>query len=292
MKTLALSKNKFHSLEKYNLAKNILSTEAELFFLNKKTSNSLLKIFFIDEGMSFGNKLLTINLLIDAINEINIEELVLPEKLVIINNRPVGYSMKFIKNVNLKTILENPKVDIKTKVSYLKEVGNILEKVSKTTPYDKPFHLSDIHEANFLLNTDTNKINAVDLDSCKIGNNSPSPIRYISTNKNIETFTYKYQRNEQGIYVADNNSDIFSYIIMILNTISNADINKLPITDYYCYLYYLSSLGLSNELIDNFNNIYTGAVNESPLGLLDELSKNKNIYKANYKVYEMKKKQF
>lgn len=288
MKTLVISKNKLESLEKYVLEKNINNTECKLYIWDGKVEKKMLKIFYINEGVYFGNKLLTINSLYDAKKKINIPELVMPEKLVIVKNNVVGYSMPFIEGRNLLNILSDYKVPISQKIEFLRQVGKIIEKVQNKSPYDQPFYLSDIHEANFIYDSKRNKVCAVDLDGCKIANNDPSPIKYLSTNPNMNNLTYKYIRNENGIYKPNANSELLCYILMILNTISHHQINRLNTYEFYSYIHYLRDLGFSYELLDCFNNIYTSANNTSPVELIEEIEYNQNTPKALYKVFECK----
>lgn len=86
MKAINLSKHAFSSLQEFNIGKDILNTECKLYFYRDGLSTKLLKIFYIKQGNYFGNKLLTINSLMDSKKEIDIEEVVYPEKLVVVGN--------------------------------------------------------------------------------------------------------------------------------------------------------------------------------------------------------------
>lgn len=286
MKTLVISKNKFASLKEFILNKDIINTESKLYLWDSKINKKLLKIFFNTEGLYFENKLLTINSLIDAKDSINIEELVMPEKLVVVKNKVVGFSMPFIENDNLQIILNNLNIPISTKIDYLKQVGQLLERVKKNRPFNQAFYLSDVHEANFIYDKQMNQIRAVDLDSCKIANNKPSAIKYLSTNPNVDAINYKYIKDKDDLYKPNSNSEILCYIMMILNTISRKQINGLSSIEYFSYLFYLRDLGFSYELLDLFGKIYTGSKNVSPHELLDEISHNKNTPRAHYKIFE------
>ncbi len=286
MEVLNISKIKFKTLESYELNKDIFNTECKLFILDNKITRKLLKIFYIDEGVYFGNKLLTINSLINEKDNMNIDELVMPEKLVIVGKKVAGFSMPYINSENLQIILNSFEVPLSEKIRFLKEVGEILNVVHNTKPFNNDFYLSDIHEGNFIYDKDSKKIRVVDLDGCKIANNVASPIKYLSTNKNISNFEYKYQRNDDGFYIPNLDSEYFCFIMMILNTISHHQINNLSLCQFYSYLQYLRDLGVSNELLDYFNNLYSCAPNELPLEALDELCSNKNIIKAQYSVFD------
>lgn len=289
MKTLNLNKSQFQKLKRFKLEKQIYNTEGALYIFKKVNKTKLLKIFFNNEGQYFGNKLLTIKCLIDKKEEINISNLVLPEKLVVVNNNVVGFSMPLIKSENLLLLLENYDVPINKKIELLKQVGSILNKIQFQTPYGEPLYLSDIHPANFIYNNEENKIYAVDLDSCKIANNKTKDIYYLETNPNVAKMTFKYEVGKDSKFIPNKNSEIFCYTMMILNTLAQEKMFKLPIEEYYSYLTYLRSLNFSYELLDNFANIYTGNNNSNPYQLIDEISKNTNYPRALFNVYKYNK---
>ena len=186
MKILNMSSKKFNELEPLKLPNNIFNTEAIMYILEEKDkwvkSIHLLKKFYRDTGTVFSNKLYTINELIDRKEEIDIEELVIPEKLVAVHGDIVGFSMPFIENINFQTVLDSNEFSISQKIDYFKQIGEILEKMRKVRKYTElsDFYLNDLHENNFILNMNTGKINAVDLDSCKISHNLTFGSRYLS----------------------------------------------------------------------------------------------------------------
>ena len=288
MNALIFNKKKFASLKKYILDKRILSSECELYFFECINNKKVLKIFYIDEGLSFGNKLLTINTLIDNKKHINIEELVMPEKLVIVNSKVVGFSMPYISNINLKLILDDPAISIKVKIKYLKQVGKILERVQKVKIENQRFHLGDVHESNFIVESKTDRIRVVDLDGSKIVNNKSPIIKYMALNPDIENMPYKYPQDRDGSYIACSNTDILCYNFMILNTISGKKINMCSAAEYYLYLNYLRSLNFDYELLDCFNNVYTAHNNIFPTDVLDLMPN--DVFSACYSIFQEKVK--
>ena len=84
METMNLSKKRFDSLEKYKLPESVFNTEAQLYILPVKNKwESTTKIFkklYITNGPTFGNKLQTINSLIDLKDEIDMKEIVLTHR--------------------------------------------------------------------------------------------------------------------------------------------------------------------------------------------------------------------
>ena len=75
------------------------------FSIHRRKRKYVLKKLYHDEGEIFGNKLYTINALIDKRNEINMEELVMPEALGVVSQEIVGPIMPYVPSINLSYIL-------------------------------------------------------------------------------------------------------------------------------------------------------------------------------------------
>lgn len=284
MEALTISKKKFESLKPLTLQKYILHTEAELYVIPKKEKyekeDHLLKRLYVTNGDYFSNKLYTINSLLDNEEAIDIEELIMPEQLAIVNNSVVGFIMPLVESENLKTVLKSVEYTTKQKIQYLKQAGEIIEKVKKVRTYKSQeypslsdFYLNDIHENNFILNNKTGKVNAVDVDSCKINNNKTFPSKYLRRRPEFENLP-KYQKIENSLGAqieANENTEIYCYIIMILNFLFGGAITRLEIEEFYDYLEYLHHLGMPFDIVEIFSNIYTNHENVNPIDALDEL---------------------
>ena len=294
MKTVNLTKRQFKKLKPVELDTSILNNEADMYYLYFKRGylkqTYLLKKLFQDKGEVFSNKLYTINTLIDNKDEINMEELIIPESLGLVDNEIVGPIMPYIPNINLGYIL-NSQYDfpLKQKIKYLKEVGLILEKLKMVREYTKvkDIYLNDIHENNFILNKQTGKINVVDLDSAKIGHNLPSSAYFLSLS-GLHTYSSKYQEANfdhfaGGFYEVNENTDIYCYIMMILQFCYRDNIVNMTPEEFYNYLEYMASLGISKELIDIISSILINKDNQNPYEYLDEIipyynKLNKNVF--------------
>ena len=297
MQTISFSNYSFKKLEKMTLDKSITNTEGKLFIIPEKlkwnTLPKALKIFYNTEGEIFSNKLFTINSLINKKEDINIDELVFPEKLAIVGSQICGYAMPFIKNINLGLLLNNPNIPVNEKIDYLKQIGQILEKMkivrNKTKIND--FFLGDIYENNFILNLATNRINAVDIDSCKINDNKPSYSKYLSTlYKLLNNLPKKYIKAENwptedvSLIIPNENSDLFCYNIIILNYLLQGQISRLSLEEFYVYLNYLRQIGLPYRLVDKFDNLYQYKDNENPMEELDYITSTV-LEKSGYDVF-------
>ncbi len=278
MKTISISNKTLKKLENYNV-EEINNTEAKLYLLpqkekwNKKVD--LLKIFYNKNGSIFSNKMYTINELIENNKIINIQELSMPEKLVVVNGEICGYIQEFIENINFKLVLDNPNISVKEKIDMFKQIGEILEKMKKIRENTsiKDFFLNDLHEANFILNIQSKKINVVDMDSCKINGNKPFASKYLTPFSNTSTMPFKYIQNTDssfnGFVVANQNSDYYCYIIMVLNFLYGDNMSNMKTPEFYSYLNYLRSIGLSYKLLDEFSKIYEYGDNENIKDYLD-----------------------
>lgn len=280
MQILNMTKRRFKGLQPLELSRGIYNTEGIMFLMNGKSKwskrQSVLKKLYHDSGEVFSNKLYTVNELIDKKDIIGIEELIMPDSLAAVDGDIVGFTMPYIPNVNLQEILDSNEYTTEQKVAYLKEIGELLERIKRARTYTsvKDFYLNDIHENNFVLSKDTGRICAVDLDSSKIGHNLTAAARYLTPISQLPLVP-KYSKLEHsvgGIYEINENTEIYCYIIMILNFFYGENISRMTIADFFVYLEYLSKLGVSKELLDKISYIYTGKNNENPFEYLEELT--------------------
>lgn len=292
MKVINISKNRFQNLEKYQLPPSVFNSEAQMYILpikNKwETIYKILKRLYVTSGPMFGNKLETINSLIDLEGEIDIPEIVFPERLAIVNSEAVGYTMELVESINLETALRSYDVDAETKIKYLRQIGEILEKMKMVRKFTsvKDFYLNDMHENNFVIDINSDNVRVVDIDSCKINGNITFGSRYLSPMSMIANIP-KYKKETDGrcggFIKPSEDTDLFCYNIMILNTLFGGGFNRLTLEEFYNYIEYLYSLGVPLELIDIFEKIVSNNHNENPYELLDSLTKvmkksNKHVF--------------
>ncbi len=226
---------------------------------------------------SFDNKVNTINYLLDNKDIINIDELVLPIDIFYLN-RDTGdivIKEKFINNINFRYVLTSSLYSFDEKIEYFKQIGLILDKMKNVRDNTniKDFYLCDLYTDNFILNTDTNRINVIDMDSCKINGNNNCSSYYLFENNVIDSVK-KYKKKELSWfteYEINENTDILCYIIMLISFISGCDINKININEFNNYMDYLVNFGLSNQLVSVLARIYSNDDNINPYLLLDEL---------------------
>lgn len=284
-----MSKTKLNSLEPLILPKGVTSTECELFKYNYYGKEKLLKKLYRTNGIIFANKLYTIEALNS--NKDNIpSNFIVPEVLVSINKQIEAFTMKYIKGTNLSIILNEPTITYEEKINYLKSIGNILEQMKNIRKYTelKDFYIGDIHEDNFLVDTERQEIFVADLDSCKIADNKSFPGRYLTTASLLRYNEIKYSLLDEPDRIADykvtEETDIYCYIIMILNYLYDGRVDRLSIEEFYRFINYLDDIEVNKELIESFEKIVVGAPNVNPVNYLDTLS-SKQIAKAR-KLYQ------
>jgi len=277
MQIINMSKTKLNSLEPLILPKNVTSTECELFKYPYYGKEKLLKKLHRTDGIIFANKLYTIEAL-NANKDSMPSNFVLPESLVSINKKIEAFTMKYIKGINLSVILSNPDITYEEKIHYLKSIGRILEQMQNIRKYTNlnNFYLGDIHEDNFLVERDKQEIYIVDLDSCKIAGNKSFPGRYLTNSSLIKYNNTKYQTLSQtddlADYKIDENTDIYCYIIMILNYLYDGRVDRLSLDKFYDFINYLEDIKVNIELIECFNKIVVGGNNINPCNYLDTLT--------------------
>jgi len=316
MKTINLTRKRFESLDRYELPDYVFNTEGKLYVLPIKsrwnTQIKLLKRLYQTNGDTFGNKLLTINSLNDNREIIDMEdEIIFPEELAIVGGEIVGFTTPLWENtINLLTALKSSDISNDSKINYLKQIGAILEKMKLRREYTqiKDFFLNDLHESNFIVDPTTNKLRVVDVDSSKINGNQIFPSKYLSS-KSFISEIYKYQKNGSqelkyyrygedkypegynrypssmhGAFIPDENTDLYCYMMVILNFLYEDNIQNFTIQEFYEYIEYLYHIGISAELISYFEKMVSGSPNENPYELLDELLP--FVGRSNHYVYE------
>lgn len=307
METINLTKKRFESLECYDLPNYVFNTEGTLYILPIKsrwdTKLKLLKRLYLTNGKVFGNKLQTINSLIDNKEKLAIDEIVFPEKIATVGREIVGFTMPLIESINLSTALRDKDISNEKKIDYLKQIGVILEKMKLRREYTdiSDFYINDLHESNFIIDNDDN-VKVIDIDSCKINNNGIFNSKYLS-NKSFIKEIYKYSKNSDsysfndyhkystditGSFIPDENTDLYCYIIVILNFLYDENTSRFTLQEFYEYLEYLESIGVDKELLSYFEKIVDGSPNENPYPLLDSLTN--HVGRSNYHVYSYIKK--
>ena len=297
MKVTSISRKAFERLEKMKLSRNIRNTEGVIYDFTPK-GNPEPKVFkklHYQNGPVFGNKLFTIEML-DSNREYLPASFCIPDSIVTVGGVIQGITLPKIEGKNLADILSDPNASVEDQIFYLQEVGQILEKLKRIRQNTelKDIYLNDLHESNFIVNEKNHEIHVIDLDSCKIKNNQPTPSKYLIPNSLVDSVQGKYQFADStcqtyGYVVADENSDLFCYTMMVLNYLYGSNVTRFTLEEYYEYIEYLKTLGYSEKFINALQTIVIPHKNENISQYLDELSR-EQIYRSRESVYQYIKK--
>lgn len=217
---------------------------------------------------------------------------VIPEFLVLLDNKDLYMAIDYINGNNLGDVLKDKNINIRDKKIYLSYIGNTLEEMRhmRENPLLSDFCLGDLHEDNFIVSN--KKLYTIDLDDIKIDSISPivsylqvgSLFSYLHTDKYIiEDYNPYFVK-----YKVDYNTDMYCYIMVILNFLYGDNVNNMNINDFYCYLDYLYKIGIDSSLLECFNSISSSDDNINPMNYIDSLTSNQ-IYRAKKIVYKYNK---
>lgn len=217
---------------------------------------------------------------------------VIPKFLVLLDNKDLYMAMDYVNGNNLGDVLKDKSINICDKKIYLSYIGNTLEemKCMRANPLLSDFCLGDLHEDNFIVSND--KLYTIDLDDIKIDSISPVS-SYLQVGTLFSYFhTDKYIVEEYNSYFVkykvDYNTDMYCYIMVILNFLYGDNVNNMNIKEFYCYLDYLDRLGINGSLLECFNSISSSDDNINPMNYIDSLTSNQ-IYRARKIVYKYNK---
>ena len=227
MNVISFSNSKFNKLNLLDLDKSVFNTEAQIYNYSYKNNAKVLKKLYNTESGVFANKLYTVEKL-DEAREMLPSSFCIPDNLVVVGGRIIGFTLPKVDGENLNLLLANKKIDLKDKIYYLKKVGEVLQQMDylRKNPQLKNFYLNDLHDSNIMVNPVNGDISIIDLDSAKIGKDTFFGARFLSPKALLNNTRGKYNiiDQEQNSYLhssayvdADRNTDLYCYTIMILN---------------------------------------------------------------------------
>ncbi len=278
-----ISNRDLKKMPELQISGKILNTEGKLYvYRHKDKWNSLkelLKLYYIQSPEYLDNKIYVVSQLLKYRDVIDMPELVLPSSLVYLDDNvcPSGFLMPWIEsNVNMSLILNNPKVNLKQKMLYLKEIFKILDKTMKIKELENNFFLGDIHEANFILDVDDQMIKAIDMDSAYINGSNIGVSKFLTMNFNLtnpESKCAKYLLDEDDRPIPDKNTTTLCFVYMLLNVLSGCrDSYDWSKAGFYYYLSFLGDNKIPGNLLDAISNVYANSPkNEFSEELLDEI---------------------
>ena len=185
MKIVNLRMHQLRKLKELVLERGTLNTEALMLVLNKhqvKTENGERMLFKYldaqDDEKIMGRKMYALNLLNSSIYYKQIKELIIPDTIIVVDNKIAGFALPLIENhTNLGIFLSKEENKFSKKLEYLKQVGKILHQVQEVKEESFKMNFGDFNEFNFIIDK-SDIVRAIDLDSVYVGQDEPSHTAY------------------------------------------------------------------------------------------------------------------
>ena len=282
MKKMILTENDFNNLEKLPLVEGTIEKESTMYYV-PNNEKEIIKVYNnFDDRLYLIEKLKTTRNLLKYIKETQIQELLRPHGIAMINKKIIGTIYPEIDAYTARVYLNLNIIPIKLKIEILKKIGLLLDKIKNTNPlYNAAF--SDVHLDNFLINNiivnEYKKIVelsivACDTDSMKIMDSKGNPSYYLYDSEKLSELD-KYRLDSENVIIPDSNTDIYCYNMIILDFISKSNFAYcLNIDEYNRYINYLDKLNINPNLLQAFASVYKKDIdNISALPYLDSLYK-------------------
>lgn len=258
------SERQFKKLDRLQLSDSVTTTESSQYIYienkgNLKRQKKLIKLYYRDTPSDMSNKINVVSKLIENKKYLDMPELVLPESLVAIDGEIKGIKMPLIEtNNNMIFLLNNPRVNLKTKLKHLKEILKIIQKLLDIYELKDNFFLGDIQESNFIFDVEEQRIKVIDIDSSYFTGTIPFPARYLSSNKVIDTFDKKYPKDiYSNLHIPSRETTYLEYAYMLLNVLSNYKSYRFTCEEYYNYVAFLDDMGINKNIINYFYSLYS-----------------------------------
>lgn len=269
-----ISRRRLYSYEEYVVGNKSRHTES-IFFNVPNKPQELIKLYECEDEEYLHDKKRDVQNLMRFGKEFNIPEIIIPTDILKVNFKFHGIILPKLEGKNARVYLESRKIPIKTKIQILKQIGTILEKISKLD--NGSFAFADVHNDNFFVIKEKSQIKTygLDADSMKMYDSRGRLNFYICYNDTIKNYE-KYGRYGNSTGEASYQTDLFCFIMMILELLTNKEdlVHVMNIDDFYEYLDYLSLLGFNSKLLTCFLRIYDkNDDNINPLPYLNYLNK-------------------
>ena len=280
MKKINLTEEEYNNLKKLHLVVGTIEKESIMYYF-PNNEKEIIKVYNnFDNKLYVMEKLRNTRNLLKYTKEIEFDELLKPSGIALLDNEIIGIIYPNIEAYTARTYLYLNIVPMKVKVEIFKKIGLLLEKIKNSySKFNAAF--SDVHADNFLVNDitvdkDKNITNlsiiACDTDSMRILDSKGTPGLYLYDSEKLSEFD-KYNFDDEKIIIPDYNTDIYCYIMTILDFISKSNFAYcLNEDEYNRYIDYLDKLQINSKLLESFSSIYKNDIdNISPLPYLDSL---------------------
>lgn len=200
-----------------------------------------------------------------------------------------AYTMKKINGVPLEWVLRDSR--IKIKIQLLQKLGQIINKFGQIPNFPYNLHIGDLHEGNILITTNKN-LKIIDTLSTYIENmdglifetpNEAPHSKYLEYNKEIKKAKYakKYRKGYPNVIIPSKDTDIFCYIIIILNTLAQIEASMITLDALLNYLDYLENIGIDINFLNSVKTLFTTSPNINPHEYISNIT-NEQLEEAHY----------
>ncbi len=277
MHVINLRMHELRKLKELPLEAGVLNTEALMLVLRRKSFPDKIERVFKyldaqDDKSIMSKKIYTVTTLNQLDEYLELQELVIPDAIIYVNNHIGGFGIPLIpEHRNLGAIIHDDNVSLKEKIFYLEQLGNIIDKVERIHLSDNRFQFGDLNEFNFVIDRE-NQVKAIDLDSAYLGIGEPLHMAYyLLKNQYVKSIPEKYKSTSSGIIIPSDNTDLYCYNMILLSALSGENLYRYSIDIYYQYLDYIKRMGLPEQIIRSFQNIYIPKNNINPREYLEDI---------------------
>lgn len=269
--------SEIRKLKELPLEDGVLNTEALLLLLRKRCfSDHVERVFKYLDAQEDIEIMAKKHFVVVCLNKMEryreLEELIIPDSVVFVDGDLVGFAMPIIPNhKNLGVLVHDDSVLLREKIPYLKQLGDLIDKVQRIDGEKYRFQFGDLNEYNFIIDQN-DSLKAIDLDSAYLGVGEPLDMAYyLLKNPYILLFPEKYKTSTNQVIIPTDDTDLYCYNMILLNVLAKENISKHDVDIYYHYIDYIRSFDLPDELLESFYNIYLPKHNLNPKEYLKEI---------------------
>lgn len=293
-KTIYLTEEEFNELEDFKVESGVPNNEGTFKKIEINGQTKLIKQHIRGKHQELISYNINMFLKYKDILLKNNPHLVLPEEEVKLENSYSNiYTLELIEGIPLQYLLRCDECNFKIKL--LQNLGSILNKFGYIPNFPYNLYFGDLHEGNIILDTKRN-LRIVDTTSLYIENThhflfeNPNDVpesKYLEYNKEIKKEKYhnKYKQGYLHSIIPSKDSDIFCYIIIILNTLAQLEASMLNYNSLLNYLDYLENIGIDLNFLYSVTTLFSLSPNINPYKYISSIT-NEQINEAHYLKYQ------
>ena len=230
---------------------------------------------FLESSKAYRDNSIYVLEKLDSCRSLFPKEFCLPEYWIESSGKLEAFLMpKITDSLTLRTVLKSSYFSHKEKIKYLKELGALLRKCDNLRQKKgmRNFAIGDLQETNVLVAPGKGTIKVIDMDTCRIGQSASSQALYLTPFSLAIYAPSKYKNIKSlGYFEVNRETDLFCYIMIILNYLIDSGMSNIKLDDFYYYIDKLEDAGVNHELVSIFYGIINRGTNDNPDYLLDTI---------------------